>query len=272
MTTIKTLAFWSNHINEGKRTISQSVATTLAENGYKVLYVELDYMHPSLAISTGLTHPKKNIFNLIESRENFSISDYIAKKSDVEVPNDELRKNVSKVPSNLSFLSFPITYEFDEFPVIEDQSFINTFLTAVQDCNYDVVIYNLPNNLDDLFTYQVMLEADKVFHIISPNLLRMRDYKKTKKVLETIGFDLNKWHTILNKSNLGVQVQAYENVLNEKIYFEIGIDHKRNNAELNMEIGSEAINSDVTRLIEKIGYTVEKQANLQEKKRWSFMK
>lgn len=62
MTTIKTLAFWSNHINEGKRTISQSVATALAENGYKVLYVELDYMHPSLAISTGLTHPKKNIF------------------------------------------------------------------------------------------------------------------------------------------------------------------------------------------------------------------
>ena len=54
-------------------------------------------------------------------------------------------------------------------------------------------------------------------------------------------------------------------MLNEKIYFEIGIDHKRNNAELNMEIGSEAINSDVTRLIEAIGYTVEKQAILQEK-------
>ncbi len=39
-----------------------------------------------------------------------------------------------------------------------------------------------------------------------------------------------------------------------------------------MEIGSEAINSDVTRLIEAIGYTVEKQAILQEKKRWPFMK
>ncbi|KAA6449257.1 hypothetical protein DX932_30160 [Bacillus cereus] len=272
MTTIKTLAFWSNYINQGKRTISQSVATTLAENGYKVLYVELDYMHPSFALSTGLTHPKKNIFKLIESRENFSVSDYIARKSDVEVTNDELRKIVSKVPDNLSFLSFPIGYDFEEFPVIEDQSFINTFLTAVKDCNYDVVIYNLPNNLDDLFTYQVMLEAEKVFHIISPNVLRMRDYKKTKKVLETIGFDLKKWHTILNKSNLGVQVQAYENVLDEEIYCEIGIDHKRNNAELNMEIGSEEINKDVTRLVEAIGFKIASQTIIPEKKRWPFIK
>ena len=60
-------------------------------------------------------------------------------------------------------------------------------------------------------------------------------------------------------------------MLNEKIYFEIGIDHKRNNAELNMEIGSEAINSDVTRLIEAIGYTVENKQFF-KKKRWPFMK
>ncbi|EOQ19787.1 MinD/ParA family ATP-binding protein [Bacillus cereus] len=263
---IKSMAFWSNHVNEGKRTISQAVAQTLAKNDKKVLYVELDYLHPSFALSTGLTHPKKNMMRLIESRENFSIADYIANKNDVIV-SEAIRDAMNKIPEKLYFLSFPADYLFNEFPKIENPDFINTFITAIKECNFDITIFNLPNNLDDLFAYPVMLEVDRVFHIISPNLLRMQEYKKTRQVLESVEFDMQKWSTILNKSIMGISPQVYEEqALKEEISFEISWDMKRPQAELELEIGSNGINEEVETLLSNMGFELKKSNIVPERK------
>ncbi|TBL20070.1 MULTISPECIES: MinD/ParA family ATP-binding protein [Bacillus cereus group] len=263
---IKSMAFWSNHVNEGKRTISQAVAQTLAKNDKRVLYVELDYLHPSFALSTGLTHPNKNMMRLIESRENFSIMNYIANKNDVIV-SEAIREAMNKIPENLYFLSFPADYLFNEFPKLENPDFINTFITAIKECNFDITIFNLPNNLDDLFAYPVMLEVDRVFHIISPNLLRMQEYKKTRQVLENVEFDMHKWSTILNKSIMGISPHVYEEqALKEEIVFEISWDMKRPQAELELEIGSNGINEEVETLLSNMGFELKKSSIVPERK------
>lgn len=250
----KVFAFWASTSNLGKRTLSQSFALQLAQKQYKVLYVELDYIKPAFATTTGLSSRTKNFYQLCLSQENFELEKFIASKHDVELKGKKgFQKVIEKIPDNFHFLALPVGFKTELFPKI-GEGFVPNLIKAFNDSEYDAVVLNLPNELDDVFTYPVMLEVDKVFHVLSDNIVRIEEYREVKQFLQETPLNLNKWETIFNLVGEGISQEALDSLIGEKSAAAIPMDTMRSLHEMDLQIGSPSINEYLDEIVSSFGF------------------
>lgn len=250
----KLFAFWGSTINSGKRTLSQAFASEIAKNDYKVLYVELDYRNPSFAITTGLTNSGKNLYKLALSQDNFKLDNFIADKKETDLLKQKsFQKVIERFPDKLHYLALPSNFSAESFPVLKE-GFSKAFIQSLRESEYDAVILNLPSDIENSFCFPVMLEADRVFHVLTDSIVRMNEYRELKKVLLDASLDESKWVNIFNKVGLGVSKAALEELIGESGLASIKFDQKRSLFEKDLQIGSPEINDEMSHLVTLFGF------------------
>lgn len=250
----KIFAFWGQNSNVGKRTVSQSFAAELACNMDKVLYVELDYFVPSFALTTGLTNPAKNMYQLCLSQEQFELENFISKKSEVELIHGKgFSKVVQAFPDNLHFLAFPMGFEQEMMPKINSE-FIPAFIQALKESEYNAVVLSLPSNINSVFSFPVMLDkTDVIFHVMNNNTVSINEYPRFKEKLETTPLDLKKWKTLFNMIGEEIPKEALDRLIGETSIYAIPYDPLRSLHEMELQIGSPSIQEHMKEIVELLG-------------------
>ncbi|HWO75022.1 MAG TPA: hypothetical protein VNM69_03775 [Bacillus sp. (in: firmicutes)] len=270
----KTVAFHSLAAGMGSRTISQTYAKVAAERGANVLYVELDYFNPSFAATCGLSHPTKNIFQyvqkVIETGDDIEIEPFIATPEDVTPSKKSLKRTVGLVPNNLHFLAFPKDFRTDLFPEFSDMGFIRTFvgnfMKNLKLTQYDLIVFNLPHQLENFFTVPIMLEVERIYQIMTLQPARMMKYFQLKELLEKMPLPKSRFRLLLNQLPISMGKEEAENILNETCYNVIPYDDGRFSRELDLIMGSPLIDEKVGECLTEDGL-VEFGEPVKEKKR-----
>ncbi|MFL0364652.1 hypothetical protein ACH0BF_16735 [Pseudobacillus sp. 179-B 2D1 NHS] len=251
--TEKVFAFWGQTQNVGKRTLSQSFAHQLAEMNYKVLYVELDYLSPAFATTTGLSSSVKNFYQLCLSQDNFELENYIASKLDAEMRGRGFQKVLDHISGNLHFLTLPINFKTDLFPAVTDR-FLPLFMETLKSLEYDAIILNLPNQLENVFTFPVMLEVDVIFNVLTDSIVRINEYRELKSFLKVTSLEMERWNTIFNFVGEGVSKEALDNLISETSATAVPMDPHRSLYEMDLQFGSPVINEYMRELASDYGF------------------
>jgi len=252
------ISIYSTKEGEGKTTIATAITKILGQTNQSVLYVELDAVKPSLAITTGITHPTKNLLNYM-----LHIKDEGKLKADDFISSDETMK---LFPKTVKFLSFPIDYDIKTFPalinedntVFEEKIQIRNFSKLIVDQLKqlaDIVIFILPHEIGDLFTIPFMLESDLILNIVTTNQKSLSETRKAATLLADIE-DLNmkeKWRVVINKFVTDIPMNQLENILvNQEIVGTVMNDHGKIVNDLKGVISSDRIDHDVTKLLQSL--------------------
>ncbi|MEQ6391246.1 hypothetical protein RZN22_18380 [Bacillaceae bacterium S4-13-58] len=250
----KVFSFWSPSTNLGKRTVSQAFASQIAKLGYGVLYVEFDYMNPSLAITTALSSKEKNFYQLSLSQDSFDLRQYIANKMDVRITK-EMVSLFEGIPQDLHFLGLPSGFDSEQFPSITNEEFLSTLLSALRDVEYDAVVINLPSQVDNLFGFPVMLESDVIFSVTTANPVRIKEYRNMMKMLVETPLKMDKWEVIVNQVGEGITKETCDQLLREEeSIIAIPYDNQRPADELDLKMGSPIINKKMEELAGMYGF------------------
>ena len=268
---VRNISFWGVSPGVGTRTIAQSFAKNAAERGAKVLFVELDYLRPSFAVTSGLTHPTKNLLQLAMQQvehNDFDIEMFIAKPNEIKVQKKSLKKVINDIPTNLHFLALPKDYRVESFPEIEEgKEFIDELNRQLKSLKYDLIIFNLPSEVNNLFSYPIMLNMDKIYNIMTLHPAHIQNYLNLREMLEKSSIDMDCIQTILNKVPKGISKEQGDSIINEKTILNIPYDLERTEKELNIQMGSPLIDEKVNELLNHLGLEDEKSENKREKKR-----
>jgi cellulose biosynthesis protein BcsQ len=266
---MKVVGVYAIEPNMGKNTIATSLANLAAKNNFNTLFIELDYIRPSLASTNHITHPFKNAFKYFERaflHQVFDIDNYILRPKEIKTDNKKVSISIKEIPENFHFLVFPSDYNVEQFPSISEienkeafaMEFVKTMIQHVRSLNYDLVVLNLPNELSDIFGLPVMFECDYILNLISPSLVNMNRLKTFNKIIEKINQDKVKWINILNQKPSEIDVTNYEALLSPyKIKHSIPYDQERLSNELNMKMGSELIDHEIQKILVEMGYPVQ---------------
>lgn len=265
------ISVYATSSNLGKRTISTSLAYQAAKNGLQTLLIELDYVRPSIALSQGMTNPNKNTQKYLErafQQNYFDVEDYIMRKNDIVPTQKALEKVHDQAIENLDYLIFPIDFDNSMIPKIplsqketltEKVEYItNQFIQNIYALSYDVVIFSLPNNLQDMFAVPILLDSTRVVHVIGSNLTRMEEAKRTLNIFDK--YNPEKWINVLNMAATQKLVDESDyrsTLLPIELHHIIPFDENRLRNELNAEIGSTLIKDKANSILETCGIEIQ---------------
>lgn len=249
------ISFYSVAASQGKRTLSLALAELLAEQNHKVLYVELDYKLPAVAIATRISDSQRNsneYFNRVVLNRNFDPTPFVLKKEHLlQTEEKHLWKLFNRLPKELDYLLFPLAYSEKSFPKIltneetaekDAHEFIEQFIYALKNTSYEAVILNLPTDLRNIFGYEMLAQCDHIIDVITPSSTQLFAQKKTTKFLSTLSLQIeDKWLTVLNMVSEEVNQIEYQNLFGEEEIIQIPFDPGRQKEELAMELSSPLI-------------------------------
>ncbi len=260
------ISYYSVAPSQGKRTLSLSMAESLAEQGYKTALIELDDVYPALSIANQITNEYKNTVEFFQKAVNsnqFNISEYVINKSIlVDTDNRDFKKRFAEYPDKLDFLVFPKNFRAHHFPVIvksneenaerKAHEFIQKFMYSLKTSSYDYVILNLPNNLEHLFCFEVIGASDRIINVVTPAASRLFENKEIIEYLTSnISGLQNKLYTIVNQASLEVDITTYKELTGVKDSNKVIVipyDPERLDRELALKIGSPTINYHIERV------------------------
>ncbi|UNL87467.1 hypothetical protein [Priestia koreensis] len=257
---MKLVGFYADSSNVGKRTVSQALAKVAAEHKYKTLYVELDYLRPSFYTTTGITHTYKNAFMYLDkviNKGQFEVEPNILTRDEIDISNKILSDQIRRLPGSLDYLVFHNEYIVENFPSIEDRKdpaiyakeLCEKFAQHLRFLSYDLVVISLPTPIDNMFTLPMMLQLDHVVHLVTPNLTRIREFQNSEQILANL---TNQDHIrVLNMLPQGMEEEIFSDQL-PNLDLAISYDEKLLPEQLELKIGSEKIDREVIKLLNRM--------------------
>jgi hypothetical protein len=264
-------SFYSTTPNQGKRTLSHSFAQLLAQNKFSVLYVELDTLHPSIYASTQITNPQKNVveyFHETINRNNFNVEPFILNHEILSyTDNRQLKRIYAEIPNNLDYLTLPENFNINSFPNLFDETlenpeneaheYIQKFIYSLRTSKYSYVILNLPNDIQNIFGFEIIEGSDQILNITTASPSRLDENKKIVNYLNlNISGLEDKWSTVINMTSPYIEEHTFSNLIKEEPFI-IPYDPERQNLELSLENGSPVINERLERLALKLNIVIE---------------
>lgn len=255
------IGFHSVAQGQGKRTFSLSFAELLAKNNYNTLFIELDVFNPSLYLGHNIAHELKNLTEYVRSALNndaFQVERFAIKKSEL-IADKEGRKLFSNLPDKLSYLALQKDFQIDKFPVIVDSTdseaeerahkFIQKFINALKNSDYDYVVISLPTEINHIFGYEIVKEVDKLINVVTVTAARFDENTKVMQFLKkTIPSFENKLFTLINMASDRIDDSKYKEfvgIIGENNHYISKFDLDRKEYELAYAFGSPAITNDV---------------------------
>lgn len=277
----KIISFYASAESQGLRTVSLAFANRLAEQDYSVLYVELDDAIPAIAQSLLIQTEEKNINSYLNQTVKGHFNDiqkYVLAKKDIIDNAERKEKNKhSGLEEELSFLIYPMELTDKDVPnlvelfesneangelTLEDYvvDYIERFTDALKLLPYDFIVCKLPQDIDHVFTFEMMKHSHHVLSVTTPSVTRQMIHKKRKKFLFEQSKDLEgKWVNILNMASDEIPESDYRELL-ETDYI-IPFDMERQQRELSMESDSPLIRKSLERMILDLGINIQLTMN-----------
>ncbi|NUH84756.1 AAA family ATPase [Bacillus firmus] len=263
------ISFYSVAHSQGKKTLSLTFANLLAEHNHKVLYVELDYKKPSVALSTQISDQSRNVKEYFQDtliKNSYDVEPYVLKRDQLLNTEDRnLRKLYNGLPSKLDYLIFPLSFQESSFPtLIEDQEnaeleaqeFIGKFIYSLKTTKYEYVILSLPTELHSIFGFEVLANSDQIINVVTPSATRLFENKNAKTFLSSNIQNLeDKWHTVLNMTSEEVDENEYLQLVKGEPIF-VPFDPQRQKEEFALHFGSEMIQEKLEQLALKLNISI----------------
>lgn len=263
------ISFYSVAPSQGKRTLSLGFAELLADQQHKTLYVELDYINPSVAVSTQISNSTQNVvqyFQNVQLKQYFNIEPYVLTKEILIQSSDQKKKRIfSSLSGKLDYLVVPSNHNINSFPDLignkendieaEAYDFIQKFIYALKNTKYQYIVLNLPNQLESLFSFEVMANSDKIANVITPSANRIVEFQSVNAFLNKNIENINeKMFTLLNMTNPDISHSDYQ----ELIAFQgnINYDPDRQFEEFQLKLASENIKQQLEPIADQMGIPV----------------
>lgn len=263
---MKLISVYATSGNVGRRSIAVTMANQAARSGNQTLLVELDYIKPSVALTLGITHPTKNSLLYFERALNdnfFNVDEFIMKHTEIQSTQKDLSKVHQSYDKKLDYLIFPIDYDNSMFPRLTQQNaenlteraqfIVQQFISNIHALNYDVVIFILPNDKEDIFSVPVILESDHIVNVIGPSLTRFSETKKLVGLFEK--FNQEKWIHILNMASSKLVDPSDYKLALEPVGLQhvIPFEEQRLYNDLNAEMGAPIMKEKVKDILKDCG-------------------
>ncbi|MEQ2529125.1 hypothetical protein WMO40_20840 [Bacillaceae bacterium CLA-AA-H227] len=264
------LSFYSVAHSQGKRTLSLGFAELLAMNEHKVLYVELDYKKPSVAISTQITDVTRNAREFFQDtilKRSFDLEPYILTKEILlSSENRDLRRVYAELPDKLDYLTLPMNFQESSFPSLinegednekEAQEYIDKFLYSLKTTKYTYIILNLPIELHSIFGFEVIANSEQIINVVTPNATRLFENKNAYKFLSpNISHLEDKWSTILNMTSPELTPNEYFQLISEEAIL-VPYDPARQQSEFALQLSSVEIRERLEKLAARLNIPFE---------------
>lgn len=268
----KMISFHACTPSQGVRTLSLSFANLLAKQNYSVLYVELDTILPSIAKSLQIETGNKNIVSYFEKTlegKFDGINDFILSKEEILQQSDRKQKSVySGLEDEVSYLIFPMELKPEEIPdLIGDTKiknenveefvidYVARLIETIRELEYDFILFKLANDVDHMFTYELMKHSDHVISVTTPSSTKIMDQIAIKKFLFEQNRTLeDKWNDVLNMASQDISASEYRTLLNRE--YVIPFDPERQAEELALQPDSPLIRQSLERMALDMGIQV----------------
>jgi len=272
----KIISFYASADSQGLRTVSLAFANRLAQQDYSVLYVELDDSIPAIAQSLLIQTKDKNINSYLKQTVKGQFNDvekFILTKKDIIENAERKEKNIhSGLEEELAYLVYPMELEEKDVPnlvelfemneasgelTLEDYvlDYMERFTDALKLLPYDFIVCKLPQDVDHVFTFEMMKHSHQVIAVTTPSITRHSIHKKRKKFLFEQSKELeSKWVDVLNMTSEEVSESEYREIL--KINYFIPFDTERQDREFSMESDSPVIRKSLERMILDLGINI----------------
>lgn len=268
----KLISFYANTPSQGLRTISLAFSNLLAQQSHSVLYVDLDTVKPSIAKALQIKTGKKNIFDYFERTiegDFDSVDQFILTKAEIINQSERKQKSYySGLEKDVSFLIAPMETPDEDIPDLIDHEhrqqesieeyvmdYVSRFVETLTGAGFDYVICKLPNDIDHMFTYEMMKHSDQVISVATPSITKLIDQTEAKQFL----FEQNKaleekWTDILNMTSQEVPNNEYKALLDTE--FIIPFDPERIGEEMALQPDSPFIRRSLEQVVQKLGIPI----------------
>ncbi|MBT2576879.1 AAA family ATPase [Bacillus sp. ISL-8] len=249
----------------GATTIGQSLAKVIGESNSKVLYLELDYLNATFARKTAISNPDKNMEAFMEKailEHRLDIQKYILKNSEI---GDG--KRFSWIPNNMEMLTFSNDFAEKNFPRFETnvetkvEKFINDFISKLKTLDYDFVILQLPNQIENIFGLPILSKCDSVVSVLTGNPIVLSKYKDITNVFKKADFQYKDWVHVFNLCSHEIDEEDYKMLMDFDVATCIPYDSERAEIEFSLIPGSETIDEYIKIIARKLGCFIRNEQN-----------
>lgn len=264
----KIVGFLGQTAGVGSRTLSQTMAFLAAKRGVNVLYIEMNYMSPSFAYSSGLSHEHKNFLRFVEhftEHKQADIQEFVASPGDIYFTEKLLQKSIDGWPKTIDFLTIPKGYshESTSFPAVS-QDFIEFFIKELRSTHYEFIVINLPPYLQHIFAFPMMLQLDMTYNVLTFQPAKVAEFKRINNLISHSMLDKERFKTIVNKVPKQFTKHHILKVLAEEPALIVPFDEERPANEWNFIIGSNKVDKVMGQYLIKSGLL--EQALMKNKK------
>lgn len=199
----------------GKTTVAVNLATVLAQKGKRTALLDFD-----------LQFGDASIFLDLENKHG--ISELVQEGS---ITKEIIRSYLSLHRTGLSLLP---SSERPEYAEMVQSSHGESIIAGIAK-GYDFVFIDLSTQMNDL-SLMALEKADKILHVINPDISTLRNAKKTHELMKALKLD-HKIQVVLNKENSStITAKEIAELMNIKFLAKIPVEGKHAVASLNRGI------------------------------------
>lgn len=255
----KIIGIFGVESNVGRSTIGHTLAQTLAQNSNRVLYLEFDYFSPSFSQKVVQTNSTKNMKMFMENmilHQRVDIENYILTKG-------EMQKGI-QISELLDCVVFPNNYQLKDTikeTLTEEQAYqiVNRLMNKLKNLQYDVVVINLPKQVDNIFGLPIMQLCDHIINILNPNITSVSKYLEISNLFKKANIENNLWLHVFNMCSPRISEDVYQKLLDAQMPICIPYDPERADYEFQMQIGSPVIEEKSKVIARKLGFFIRKE-------------
>lgn len=214
----------------GNSQIAFNVGLSLAEQGYKVLYLDLNENFSSIdsVLEFGLEDLGVDTMLQAIATGNYPvISQSIASSAKIlqnADKKDSVYKIYNKFPTKYEFACFSIQYMYKDKKIDIDKNLLkelNMFL--LMNFNYDVIIIDAPSDYKDLLTKSALVYSNRIIFTLTQDYSDLECFMRNMRYIEQskIGYK-DKCNFVLNKyqSHTDMEIANLTNYLQNNLRFD----------------------------------------------------
>jgi|GEM_PF-2913335 len=198
----KIIAFVGGKSGVGNTSIAVNTAFSLAKNGSKVIFVELNEKYPAVPYWYDLGFIDEGIDTFagyIKNNDYEKINKTIITKNILENKNSELSSNYKCFPDTLDFLFFSKEYLSGIKEKADKKNIKDLYFYLLHQLEYDFVILDVPSDVNDTMTYEALMFSNMFFSVITQDISSIGYLLFNLKELGRKGVNIEKNNYIINK-------------------------------------------------------------------------
>lgn len=199
----RVITFISGKSGAGSTSIAVNTAYKLAEKGYKVIYLEFNFLDPSVAYWLDLGKAEEGIDTCMEYLRKFeftSIGKTIIKSSVIKEQKSSMGKRYKSLPDTLDFMFFSKAYISGLKEKISMKDSKELYVHLMFQLGYDFIILDLPSDISRDETRNGLIFCNKIYSVLTQDVSSVGYYLLRLYDLAQEGVEIRNKNTfILNR-------------------------------------------------------------------------